>query len=256
MENDPHLIEEKAHHYLLEEKFTDAFKLFRQAAGLYQAQAKHKQAALCFASAASAWSKKCEEKIFYQAALLYQAAAKEAEKSQDLEYASILYKYAAINYEKDGEFMEFSNCFYYSKDCQRRFLNQFFLNPKKIKHITRTEEERQKVIKNIFSWFMLNLSCLLWGYGERPLRTLFFGIFIIIFASFFYMGAGLLNNGVIFKPNFFEAFYFSVITFTTVGYGDISPFGLARLLAMLEAFSGVFIMPLFIVGLSRKYLRF
>ena len=45
------------------------------------------------------------------------------------------------------------------------------------------------------------------------------------------------------------------LTFSTVGYGDITPVGLTRLVAMLEVLSAIFIVPLFIVGLSRKYLR-
>jgi hypothetical protein len=45
------------------------------------------------------------------------------------------------------------------------------------------------------------------------------------------------------------------VTFTTVGYGDIIAVGFNKAVAMLEAFCGIFIMPLFIIGLSRKYLR-
>ena len=62
-------------------------------------------------------------------------------------------------------------------------------------------------------------------------------------------------NGVAIKPHFFQAIYFSVVTFTTVGYGDITPLGLSKIVVMVEAFSGLFIVPIFITGLFPKYLR-
>ena len=40
--------------------------------------------------------------------------------------------------------------------------------------------------------------------------------------------------------------YFSVITWTTVGYGDITPSESSRLIAALEALSGYIFMGLFI----------
>ena len=69
------------------------------------------------------------------------------------------------------------------------------------------------------------------------------------------MQGSLIKGALIFKPNFPQALYFSVITFTTVGYGDITPTGMTKAMAMIEVFCGIFIVPIFIVGLSRKYLR-
>jgi hypothetical protein len=46
-----------------------------------------------------------------------------------------------------------------------------------------------------------------------------------------------------------------MVSFTTVGYGDITPVGLTKAVVILELFCGIFIVPLFIVALSRKYLR-
>jgi hypothetical protein len=257
MDIDPRVLEEKAHAAVSEEKFQEAFKLFKNAAEIYCAQSKHKQAALCFAAAASCWSKKCGERLFFNSALSYEEAASQSEISGDLEYASLLYKYAAINYERDGEFINFSDCFYRSKECYRKYLTYLFTAPKKIQHIIRTETEEgiRGKLKHIFSWALLTFSCLVWGYGERPARTLFFALAVIFLSAIFYIWGGLLKGSELFRPDFFQAFYFSVVTFTTIGYGDIIPTGLSKAAVIIEAFCGIFIMPIFIVALSRKYLR-
>ncbi len=52
-----------------------------------------------------------------------------------------------------------------------------------------------------------------------------------------------------------RGFYFSVVTFFTIGYGDFSPDGFARIVAGTEGFMGVFLMAYFTVAFVRKILR-
>jgi hypothetical protein len=48
--------------------------------------------------------------------------------------------------------------------------------------------------------------------------------------------------------------YFSVITFTTTGYGDVTPrCPFTRTIAGLEAASGVVLVSLFIFALTKRY---
>jgi len=54
---------------------------------------------------------------------------------------------------------------------------------------------------------------------------------------------------------FLNILYFSVATFTTLGYGDMSPVGISRLIAASEAFLGAFILALFVVVFVKKMTR-
>ena len=103
----------------------------------------------------------------------------------------------------------------------------------------------------------------LFGYGERPVRVLFAGLFIVLISAIFYSSplAELSARGdgdIIIERSFGDGLYFSVTTFTTLGFGDIFPASghvLTRFVAMFEAISGAALMALFVVGLSKRYSR-
>lgn len=110
---------------------------------------------------------------------------------------------------------------------------------------------------------VVDLFC---GYGERPLRVILFSLFLILsFAVIFFLngvndGGQLLqlDTGKGFADNFYSfinAVYFSVVTFTTLGYGDITPTGLSRFFAATEAFMGSFTLALFVVVFVKKMTR-
>lgn len=52
-----------------------------------------------------------------------------------------------------------------------------------------------------------------------------------------------------------QSFYHSAVTFFTIGYGDVYPQGLSRILSAIEGFTGVFMMSYFTVAFVRKILR-
>jgi tetratricopeptide (TPR) repeat protein len=257
MDREPKVLEEEAYAFLYQEKFDEAFGLFRKAGDIYKNKGSHKQAAICLAAAGSSWSVKCGEKTFYNSAMCYEEASKEAERAGDYEYASLLYKYAAANYERDMEFSKFAECFYSSKECRRKFLTYLLLNPRKLHPIAKSEEEKgiMPFLRRVFSWLALTFSYIIWGHGERPSRTALLGLTVIFASALLYTIGNLTSGGIAFKPNFFQAFYFSVVTFSTVGYGDIIAVGANKAVVMFEAMCGLFVMSIFIVGLSRKYLR-
>lgn len=81
-------------------------------------------------------------------------------------------------------------------------------------------------------------------------------VFVVIFFTFIY---GIKPDDVNYMEvhdtpvdlTFADAFYFSTITITTLGYGDIAPNGFFRTFAITEVWLGVFLIGYFIAGVSR-----
>jgi len=257
MKNDPRLLEEKANKLLSEEKYSDAYPLFKKASHLYRENNNLKEATLCCTLAASCWSIKSGEKRFHNAAILYERAATDALSCNDYEYASLLYKQAAINYERDRELISLSDCLYKSREAYRKYLTYRLFKPNRIKQITKSKDKKGLLsyLKRFFIWLMLGFSYLIWGHGEKPSRTFLTCAIIILLSALLYSLGHTIKEGIISRPNVSDAIYFSVITFSTVGFGDVTAVGLTKVVVMFESLSGIFIMPLFIVGFSRKYLR-
>lgn len=103
------------------------------------------------------------------------------------------------------------------------------------------------------------------GYGELPHRVVMVSIATIILCAFLYLFTGLSFDGTVRRFEweqgwsnvelFADCLYYSVVTFTTLGYGDFTPIGLSRLIAAMEAFAGSFTMALFVVVFVKKMTR-
>ncbi len=126
------------------------------------------------------------------------------------------------------------------------------------------------------SKFFGRFYCVLSNYGESPWRVLGWISVLIILCAFAYWLTDINTPGVgIYQCNLsteqanyicneMEAdrahplthLYFSVVTFTTLGYGDYSPTeGCARLVAAIQAFLGLILSSLFIATFLRKFSR-
>lgn len=123
-------------------------------------------------------------------------------------------------------------------------------------------------IDKVKSWIFWMLC----GYGERPTYALITSIEIILIFAIIYMFTGLVadgslinytnlfSEGIVFQPDlykdFFKSLYFSITTFTTVGYGDITPIGeISTMLSGIEMFLGVTMVGIWTATLARKIIR-
>ncbi|MDQ0220822.1 two pore domain potassium channel family protein [Peribacillus cavernae] len=61
----------------------------------------------------------------------------------------------------------------------------------------------------------------------------------------------ILDSGMRIESNFFQqletSFYFSAMTMFSVGYGDVSPVGIGRIIAAIEAFIGYSLPAAFLI---------
>lgn len=125
---------------------------------------------------------------------------------------------------------------------------------------------RYQMKKPSFARLMSKIVDLFCGYGEEPLKVVNFSIVLILICAVLYFFTGINFEGqhyyfrtdVSFMANLnhlFSCIYYSVVTFTTLGYGDITPIGISRFIAAAEAFTGSFTIALFVVVFVKKMTR-
>lgn len=94
------------------------------------------------------------------------------------------------------------------------------------------------------------ISYLVWGFGEKPIRTVLTSLFILFLYTIIYFSSQIESIG----GNIINSFYLSAIMFTTLGFGDFTPLqtGSFKLLLASEALLGAFTFGLFIAGYANK----
>lgn len=112
----------------------------------------------------------------------------------------------------------------------------------------------------LWSWLVDKIS----GYGEMPHRVVLFSGTLVFLCALVYWMLGVSEGGTILRYDphahwlrnlhtLAVCIYYSVTTFTTLGFGDISPVdNVPRLVSAMEAFIGSFSMALFVVLFVRR----
>lgn len=252
--------EREGNRLLAEKKVDEAFRAFDQAGQIYKDLNEPLKAAICFASAATCWNIHTGWQPLRSAATRTEMAAWEALKAKYFSYARELFREATLLYEREGDYDNYSECFMAGQDTHVRHLFAIFLSGK-------TKEGLDPIGHPVSIWeriraaghgFMGVLGWALWGYGERPLRTVVSMLLIVLACAAAFQFSGLIQIGGALRPmSFEEAFYYSAVTFATVsvGFGEFAPFGWTRMLTIAEAFSSLMLVSLFLIALTRRYLR-
>lgn len=106
-------------------------------------------------------------------------------------------------------------------------------------------------------------------YFQNPKKVAVWAVFIILVSSILFSISGIAPSGEVQQSwrtgeflsyesfeEFGDALYFSLVTFTTLGYGDYAPSNLvSRIFANLVSMGGLLLASLFLVTLVKKYGR-
>lgn len=73
-------------------------------------------------------------------------------------------------------------------------------------------------------------------------------VIILVFSLAYYFTTNYspLNGLSISSPSYFDSLYFTIVTFSSLGYGDITPLGFSRLFATIEVILGLIFMGILI----------
>jgi hypothetical protein len=162
------------------------------------------------------------------------------------------------DYEKAGDFF-----------IKEKEMNRVLLGLKnEVRSIDAAEnasgEDIQK--RNVGEWVYQTIQYHFSAYGERPSLIARWSLIIISIFAFIYCITDVYFDsidGISFMQwgrweNVYIIFYylyFSIVTFTTLGYGDVAPTGGMRFVAACEAVIGALLIAYFVVSLARKVMR-
>lgn len=140
----------------------------------------------------------------------------------------------------------------------------------------RKQEARRKFHKqqdHYTNWLLLEASRWLTRHNDSPIQVIKVSLGVIFGTAFLYpVLGGVVDTGattpaprfgwfpILFEwtppepvLTFFKSLYFSIVTFTTLGFGDVQPAtGAADALASIEAFAGALLMALLVFVLGRR----
>ncbi|MBN1405479.1 MAG: pentapeptide repeat-containing protein [Candidatus Omnitrophica bacterium] len=121
----------------------------------------------------------------------------------------------------------------------------------------RQMQRQQLLHKRNIAYIPSLFMALICGYGEKPVRVVLFSAAVIFTYAALYniTEAVVIPSRLMDTATIWDYLYFSVVTFTTLGFGDITPkpVPFLQLLTGTEAFLGAFMIGMFVFSLGKKY---
>ncbi len=173
------------------------------------------------------------------------------------------YKRLRMLFQSNGQQQEVSKAFYYERLYEMknswadtRFLQSFTSIWKINKEYGFSALKYN--FKTLFKSISDFVSFIIWGFGERPVRIFTSTLISIFIYSIIYKFSDITVNTVsCIETNldWVNSIYFSIVTFTTLGLGDINPLyssDFYKLIVGSEALLGAFFMGLIVAGFANK----
>lgn len=158
-----------------------------------------------------------------------------------------------LSYEKEGKKDDADRMFVRERRAIRRAVVK--RAKKELKHSKNTKSKLGAMfglikawISSVIEWFLADLTC---EYGTNWKRPILLWLIVVLGNSLIYW----LTHSVPNAYDFWSNLYFSIVTATTLGYGDLHPVGWGRALASAEAIFGTFMWAVLLVVFARKYMR-
>ncbi|AFL94702.1 hypothetical protein CL1_0494 [Thermococcus cleftensis] len=157
--------------------------------------------------------------------------------------AEVLYRLARISWERNGD-LERADRYYYLEMVSRRH--------SRLAGRRRGLKKLLVKMETAFEWLFADLTCKYGTDWKRPI-LIWLAAVNIFFPILFFLTRSV--EGVSGGMSFIDYEYFSVVTATTLGYGDYHPVGVGRVIASVEALFGMFMWAVFLTVFARKYMR-
>lgn len=130
-------------------------------------------------------------------------------------------------------------------------------------HATESAHSLPHRVDAVLRWVTNGFLDVVAGYGERPQRTVVLSVALILGSALAYPATDGLSTGsnvVRYASQgpvaVVDGLYFSVVTFATLGLGDVHPAGnLGRFLAASEGLAGALLTAIFVFSLGRRVTR-
>jgi tetratricopeptide (TPR) repeat protein len=135
-----------------------------------------------------------------------------------------------------------------------KFLNTHIIDLRGWKELPKRLKEKTICLIRCIIHFIFSIF---FGHGEKPIRALIITTSIVVAFSFIFSRFDLIVKSSCSNPlGYWESLYFSIVTFSTLGYGDILPrTSTGQLFIIFEVVIGYFMLGALVAIIIRKIAR-